>query len=328
MNNLNSYFSDYELATMVTKNPALASNWGDFVGTINAGLYADLVVIDTFHQDPYRNLIEAIDADVRLTVVNGQPVFGDVDLMSELKGDDWELVEGPGFDKAVDVTDRSITEGTQSWASILADMEMAMDLNPDDIASTWSSSTDSYSSMQGNVLNNIFTTGDTRHFGIITDSMHANTHIDLIQLGEYYDIPMENGDRTGVNVVLEPQNNTGGSTIDPVDDTPIDDTNEDNETDTNGDSGRDSECPPNCILGEDVEDTSAEESSLFGPKSLLVIITIILLLAVGLLTRADDEDEEMNVDQTVIIEKEWQDEKKQFVPELPPLVPPPAAEEE
>ena len=154
-------------------------------------------------------------------------MFGDVDLMSELKGDDWELVEGPGFDKAVDVTDRSITEGTQSWASILAGMEMAMELNPDDIASTWSSSTDSYSSMQGNVLNNIFTTGDTRHFGIITDSMHANTHIDLIQLEEYYDIPMENGDRTGVNVVLEPQNNTGGSTIDPVDDTPIDDTNED-----------------------------------------------------------------------------------------------------
>ena len=91
---------------MVTKNPALGNNWDDSVGTINAGLYADLVVIDTFHQDPYRNLIEAIDADVRLTIVNGQPVFGDVDLMSELKGNDWELVEGPGFDKAVDVTDR------------------------------------------------------------------------------------------------------------------------------------------------------------------------------------------------------------------------------
>ena len=45
--------------------------------------------------------------------------------MSELKGDDWELVEGPGFNKAVDVTDRSVTEGTQSWSSILADMEMA-----------------------------------------------------------------------------------------------------------------------------------------------------------------------------------------------------------
>jgi len=327
-NNLNSYFSDYDLATMVTKNPALANNWDDSVGTINAGLYADLVVIDTFHQDPYRNLIEAIDADVRLTVVNGQPVFGDVDLMSELKGDDWELVEGPGFNKAVDVTDRSVTEGTQSWSNILADMEMAMELNSDDIAATWSASTSSYSSMQGNVLNSVFTTGDTRHFGIITQSAHANTHINLEQLENYYDIPMENGDRTGVNVVLEPQDNTGGSTTDPVDEIPSDETNQNNDTDGGDESGRDTDCPPNCILGENIEDASAEESTLFGAKSLLLILVVLLLVAVGLLTRGSDEETEFNADQTVIIENEWQDERKQFVPELPPLTPPPSSEEE
>ena len=327
-NNLNSYFSDYDLATMVTKNPALGNNWDDSVGTINAGLYADLVVMDTFHQDPYRNLIEAIDADVRLTIVNGQPVFGDVDIMSELKGDDWELVEGPGFNKAVDVTDRSVTEGTQSWSSILADMEMAMALNPDDIASTWSSSTDSYSSMQANVLNSIFTTGDTRHFGIIKDSEHANTHINLEQLENYYEVPMENGDRTGVNVVLEPQDNTGGSTIDPVDETPSGETNQDNDTTDGSETGRDSDCPPNCILGEDVEDASNEESALFGAKSLLLVLVVLLLLAVGLLTRGSEEDTDMGADQTVMIENEWQVEKKQFVPELPPLSPPPSREEE
>lgn len=327
-NNLNSYFSDYDLATMVTKNPALGNNWDDSVGTINAGLYADLVVMDTFHQDPYRNLIEAIDADVRLTIVNGQPVFGDVDIMSELKGDDWELVEGPGFNKAVDVTDRSVTEGTQSWSSILADMEMAMALNPDDIASTWSSSTDSYSSMQANVLNSIFTTGDTRHFGIIKDSEHANTHINLEQLENYYEVPMENGDRTGVNVVLEPQDNTGGSTIDPVDETPSGETNQDNDTTDGSETGRDSDCPPNCILGEDVEDASNEESALFGAKSLLLVLVVLLLLAVGLLTRGSEEDTDMGADQTVMIENEWQVEKKQFVPELPPLSPPPSSEEE
>ena len=327
-NNLNSYFSDYDLATMVTKNPALGNNWDDSVGTINAGLYADLVVMDTFHQDPYRNLIEAIDADVRLTIVNGQPVFGDVDIMSELKGDDWELVEGPGFNKAVDVTDRSVTEGTQSWSSILADMEMAMALDPDDIASTWSSSTDSYSSMQANVLNSIFTTGDTRHFGIIKGSQHANTHINLEQLENYYEVPMENGDRTGVNVVLEPQDNTGGSTIDPVDETPSGETNQDNDTTDGSETGRDSDCPPNCILGEDVEDASNEESALFGAKSLLLVLVVLLLLAVGLLTRGSEEDTEMGADQTVMIENEWQVEKKQFVPELPPLSPPPSSEEE
>ena len=327
-NNLDSYFTNYDLATMVTKNPALGNNWDDSVGTINAGLYADLVVIDTFHQDPYRNLIEAIDADVRLTVINGQPVFGDVDLMSELKGEDWEIIEGPGFNKAVDVTDRSIAEGTQSWASILSDMEMAMALNPDDIASQWTSSTDSYSSMQGNVLNSIFTTGDDRHFGIITQSTHANTHIDLQQLENYYNIPMENGDRIGVNVVLEQQNISVDPTTDPVDDTSNEADNENNGDDSSEESGRDAECPPNCVIESDVEDASSDEESLLGPKSLLLIIVIILLVSVGLLTRSSDENEEMDVDQTVIIEKEWSVETKPFVPELPPLAPPPSNEEE
>ena len=326
-NNLDSYFSDYDLASMVTKNPALGNNWDDSVGTINAGLYADLVVMDTFHEDPYRNLIEAIDADVRLTVVNGQPVFGDIDLMSTLKGDDWEIIEGPGFDKAVDVTDRSEPEGTQSWARILADMETAMELNPADVAATWSTSAaENYSDRQGNVLNSIFTTNDTRHFDIITQSKHANTHINLEQLEEYYNIPMEDGDRIGVNVVLEPQNHSGGSTIDltdPSDETPNNTTNE-----TGGEEGRDAECPPNCILGEDVEDASTDESSLFGAKSLLLVLIILLLFVVGLITRSVDEDEEMGVDQTVVIEKEWQENHKTFVPELPPLAPPPSSEEE
>ena len=120
---LDGYFSDYELAAMTTKNPALANKWDGFVGRVNAGLYADLVVVDNFHEDPYRNLIEAVDADIRLTLVNGQPVWGDVDIMAELKGTDWETVTGPGFDKAVDVTDRSIPEGTQSWATILSNMK-------------------------------------------------------------------------------------------------------------------------------------------------------------------------------------------------------------
>ena len=97
---LDGYFSDYELAAMTTKNPALANKWDGFVGRVNAGLYADLVVVDNFHEDPYRNLIEAVDADIRLTLVNGQPVWGDVDIMAELKGTDWETVTGPGFDQS------------------------------------------------------------------------------------------------------------------------------------------------------------------------------------------------------------------------------------
>ena len=83
--------------------------------------------------------------------------------------------------------------------------------------------------MQANVLNSIFTTGDTRHFGIIKNSQHANTHINLEQL-EIITKFYGKRRRTGVNVVLEPQDNTEGSTIDPVDETPSGETNQDNDT--------------------------------------------------------------------------------------------------
>ena len=66
---MDSYFTNYQMVEMVTSNPAAAAEWQDYVGQIKTGMVADLVVIDTFHDDPYRNLIEAIDADVRLTVV-------------------------------------------------------------------------------------------------------------------------------------------------------------------------------------------------------------------------------------------------------------------
>jgi len=55
---------------------------------------------------------------------------------------------------------------------------------------------------------------------------------------------------------------------------------------------------------------------------------IALLVAIGLITRNTEQDEEMDADQTVMIEKEWNDENKQFIPELPPLAPPPSNEEE
>ena len=105
---------------MVTSNPADATGWSPFVGRIKADLYADLVVIDTFHEDPYRNLIEAIDADVALTVVQGKAVFGDVDIMQQLQGDDWEYVNATDFQKAVDVTSLTEVDGSQTFAEIEA----------------------------------------------------------------------------------------------------------------------------------------------------------------------------------------------------------------
>ena len=47
---LDGHFSDYELVQMVTSNAAEISNWDGFVGQLEAGMYADIVVLDTFHE--------------------------------------------------------------------------------------------------------------------------------------------------------------------------------------------------------------------------------------------------------------------------------------
>jgi hypothetical protein len=135
---MNNHFTNYELAEMVTSNPAAAAKWQDYVGQLKIGMVADMVVIDTFHEDPYRNLIEAIDADVRLTIVQGKALFGDEDIMISIKGDDWELIQGGGVSKVVDITSTSVVDGSQSFASIEEGLSMAMRNELSDIREHWS----------------------------------------------------------------------------------------------------------------------------------------------------------------------------------------------
>ena len=206
---MNDHFTNYEMAEMVTSNPAEAAKWGNYVGQIKAGMIADLVVIDTFHEDPYRNLIEAIDADIRLTLVQGKALFGDEDIMTSLKGDDWEPIQGGGVSKVVDITSTSVVDGSQSFASIEEGLSMAMRNELSDIREHWSEvadmSTDEevqaylddafdgdyrdgVSHLKNMTLDPIFTTGDERYFDVINRSSHANFHIDMSKLYDYYDV--------------------------------------------------------------------------------------------------------------------------------------------
>jgi hypothetical protein len=43
------------------------------------------------------------------------------------------------------------------------------------------------------------------------------------------------------------------------------------------------------------------------------------------LTRESEEEKVFSEDQTVLIEKEWENESLQFVPDMPPLSPPPGS---
>jgi 5-methylthioadenosine/S-adenosylhomocysteine deaminase len=118
---------DKLLVEMVTVNPAKTLRWSEEVGTIEVGKFADLMVIKkpnrpstNLPDSPYRNLIDATEKDVRLVLVNGQPLAGDVAVITMLKSNDHEVIESTSgcFQKAVDVTNPAAPSGRETFGYI------------------------------------------------------------------------------------------------------------------------------------------------------------------------------------------------------------------
>ena len=345
---LDNHFSDYELVEMVTCNAAEISNWDSFVGQIKTGMYADLVVIDTFHENPYRNMIEAIDPDVRLTVVQGKAVFGDIDLMTAMKGDDWEYINGPGFTKAIDVTSTSEVEGMITWESIESGLAMAMQNNFDDIKEHWNDvdgMTDSEiqdwlgTSFDGDYRDNvnrltdvgldpIYTIGDDRFFDVVNRSSHANYHIDMTKLYDYYDVEYDaNGERPykeDSDYVNQPpvddpdpvKGCTDSSALNFNSQADEDDgTCEYDVTNPGDNQGNDANGEDTCvgICDEDTNDKAQSEES--DPVFVLTIVMILIFIA-AITAIFVFKDKELGPE---VEQEEMEDD---FVPELPPLEPP------
>lgn len=83
---LHGLFSDRELVEMVTRKPAEAMGWGQRLGQIAEGYLADVLVVDDRAPDPYRNLIQAIEDNIQLVAVRGEPLYGDVGLLAAARG--------------------------------------------------------------------------------------------------------------------------------------------------------------------------------------------------------------------------------------------------
>jgi hypothetical protein len=73
---------DRLLVDMVTRNPARALRW-PAVGSIETGKHGDLLMLRRSSTSPYRSLITATQRDVRLVLVDGDPVAGDPDAMKK-----------------------------------------------------------------------------------------------------------------------------------------------------------------------------------------------------------------------------------------------------
>ena len=83
---LKGLFSDRELVEMVTRKPADAMDWSRRLGQIAEGYLADVIVVDDKYTDPYRNLIAAIEENIQMVVVRGEPLYGDAALMQAARG--------------------------------------------------------------------------------------------------------------------------------------------------------------------------------------------------------------------------------------------------
>jgi len=90
---LHGALSDRDLVEMVTRKPADAMGWSKRLGQITEGYLADVLVVDDRHGDPYRNLILAIEENIQLVAVRGEPLYGDLALLKKARGrsDDIEV---------------------------------------------------------------------------------------------------------------------------------------------------------------------------------------------------------------------------------------------
>jgi hypothetical protein len=73
-----------DLIAMATTAPARMLGWDQYVGSLETGKRADLIVVDNVRGDPYETLLDATEAAIVLVVVNGVPRAGRPDLMGDL----------------------------------------------------------------------------------------------------------------------------------------------------------------------------------------------------------------------------------------------------
>ncbi len=311
---LGDVFSDYELVQMVTVNAAAATGWSNDVGTLTPGTAADLVVIDNIHANPYRNLIDAIDPDVRLSVVGGLPLFGDLDLMTQLKGDDHE--PAGSFDKVIDVTFISVPDGAQTWATIVEDLEKAMRFDPAEMQSAFGDATDFEKATSGTTevgLDPWYTYGDERYFDVLNSSIPANAQINLSLLYDrYYDRNETLLLEESFEIIEEERCEDG--TLPPCQ---VVEGNDDPEPEIeNNTSTNKTE-----VVFDDDEILLDDSSSTTTVKLAFWSISIGLLVALYVFSASGKKEDDVDLTEA----KEFFEEQvEDFVPPPPPLGPPPS----
>jgi len=94
-------FTDQEIVALATRNAASILRWDKFLGSIEPGKRADLLVIDHRPKDVYQALIKAKENSVRLVIINGIPRCGTPELMTSLGAGNVETLSIGGEKRAI-----------------------------------------------------------------------------------------------------------------------------------------------------------------------------------------------------------------------------------
>ena len=128
---LGGVFSDEELARMVTANPARMLGWDPYIGSIEAGKRADLLVLANNVEHPYAQLINARENQIMAVIVDGRPRLGREHLL-DFAPDQQETVTIGGWRYTLDLAeDSGQTLGGLSLASATAKLAYGMQHLPE-----------------------------------------------------------------------------------------------------------------------------------------------------------------------------------------------------
>ena len=120
---LGGLLSDEEICRMVTCNPADALGWEGQLGRLRAGCCGDFVAMSRREDDVYRNLVLALEPDVRLVAINGYPMYGEASLMQAGAAVNPEPIDVGGLARVVSLRDERIEDADMSWPEVVAALE-------------------------------------------------------------------------------------------------------------------------------------------------------------------------------------------------------------
>jgi len=122
---MDDVFTDEELCRMATSNPADALSWEERLGRLKPGLHGDVLVTTTREDDPYRNLITAIERDVLFVAINGYPFYGTPRLMRAAKAKNAEPIRIGPESRSIVLVYEGYPDADMTWAQVRDELDSA-----------------------------------------------------------------------------------------------------------------------------------------------------------------------------------------------------------